>query len=279
MKRGSNSDNSVESQRGRALMGLREMVLRGEFRPGSRIAEVPVGRKLNVSRTPVRHALERLVEEGLLESNTSGGFTVREFTVRDIWDAIEARGVLEGAAARLAAERLSDFKETDSLRRLCEELEQVVSASVAYSQPPSSDEMSRFAELNGKFHAAMVELAKSPMLEWALDRIRGIPFASPRAVIMSGTIEGSLIAQAQHRALLDAIVNREGARAEGIAREHARFARQNLERALAQTPDSTAVQRSGLALIKNALPHVFKERERRPAARSTDMAEAEGYRR
>jgi GntR family transcriptional regulator, vanillate catabolism transcriptional regulator len=259
-------------------MGLREMVLRGEFRAGARIAEVPVGQKLNVSRTPVRHALERLVEEGLLEANASGGFTVREFTVRDIWDAIEARGVLEGAAARLAAERLTDFKEADPLRRLCKDLEEVVSASVANRQAPSSDEMSRFAELNGKFHTAIVELAKSPMLEWAIDRVQGIPFASPRAVIMSGTMEGSLIAQAQHRALLDAIVNREGARAEGIAREHARFARQNLERALVQTPDSAAAERSGLALIKNALPPGFKDAERRRAVPVAETADEDGNR-
>jgi GntR family transcriptional regulator of vanillate catabolism len=261
-------------------MGLREMVLRGEFRPGSRIAEVPVGRKLNVSRTPVRHALERLVEEGLLESTSSGGFTVREFTVRDIWDAIEARGVLEGAAARLAAERLTDFKDTETLRRLCAELELVVNPSVEQRQAPSAAEMGRFAELNGKFHAAIVEVAKSPMLQWALERVQGIPFASPRAVIMSGTMEGSLIAQAQHRALLDAIVNREGARAEAIAREHARFARQNLEQAIAQVPNPEAAGPSGLALIRNGLPLRFKETERRVSARfAEDAAATEGNRR
>jgi hypothetical protein len=67
---------------------------------------------------------------------------------------------------------------------------------------------------------------------------------------MSGSLEGTLIAQAQHRAIVEAIANREGARAESVAREHARFARQNLETALAQPEQSELGKDLGLALIK-----------------------------
>jgi GntR family transcriptional regulator of vanillate catabolism len=242
------------------------MLLRGEFTPGQRISEVPLGQRLGVSRTPVRLALERLVQEGLLEPTGSGGFRVREFTVRDIWDAIEARGVLEGAAARLAAERLSDFRELDPLRRINAELEKLAERSVAQREQPSSDEMIRYAELNGAFHSGVVEAAKSPMLRWALERMESIPFASPTAVVLSGSLEGTLIAQAQHRAILDSIANREGARAENLAREHARFARQNLEMALNQ-PEDAVRQELGLALIKTDLPNFSPNGDRRAASR------------
>jgi GntR family transcriptional regulator of vanillate catabolism len=235
-------------------MNLREMVLRGEFGPGERISEIPLSRRLGVSRTPIRLALERLAQEGLLEPTGTGGFRVREFTVRDIWDAIEARGVLEGAAARLAAERLTDFRELDPLRRIDNELEKLSRNSIVHGHPPSSDEMIRYADLNGAFHAALIDLAKSPMLRWALERIQSIPFASPTTVVPSRSVDGTLIAQAQHAALLDAIGNREGARAENLAKEHARFARQSLEKALAHPPESLAGREMGLALIKRELP-------------------------
>src|ERR1700733_15252333 len=101
------------SQTGRTLLNLREMLLRGDFKPGERISELPMVARLGVSRTPIRLALDRLCHGGLLEVWPSGGFVVRAFTVADIWDAIEMRGVLEGTAARFAAERLTDTSEID----------------------------------------------------------------------------------------------------------------------------------------------------------------------
>jgi GntR family transcriptional regulator of vanillate catabolism len=60
-----------------------------EFKPGERIFEIPLAERLGVSRTPIRLALERLAQDGLLETLESGvSFTVREFTPRDIRDAI-----------------------------------------------------------------------------------------------------------------------------------------------------------------------------------------------
>src|SRR6476661_7927555 len=92
------------SQTGRTLLTLREMLLKGEFAPGERLSELALVARLNVSRTPIRLALDRLSHEGLLEAFPSGGFIVCEFTLADIWDALDMRGVLEGTAARLAAE-------------------------------------------------------------------------------------------------------------------------------------------------------------------------------
>jgi len=80
------SSSGVEgvSQTERVVVTLRGMVLRGDFRPGERLAELSLVSVLNASRTPVRLALERLSHQGLLEASPSGGFRVREFTVADI---------------------------------------------------------------------------------------------------------------------------------------------------------------------------------------------------
>jgi GntR family transcriptional regulator of vanillate catabolism len=96
---GSNRAAEADSHIERTVMRLRELVLTGEFGPGKRISEAPLTVRLGVSRTPIRLALERLAHEGLLEPYPTGGFIVRKFTLNDIWDVIEIRGMLEGGAA------------------------------------------------------------------------------------------------------------------------------------------------------------------------------------
>ena len=100
------SPSDVASHTARALFSLRELLMRGEFAPGERMSELPLVARLGVSRTPIRLALERLAHMGLLDISASGGFTVRGYTAAEALDAIEIRGVIEGTAARLAAERL-----------------------------------------------------------------------------------------------------------------------------------------------------------------------------
>ena len=112
----------VDSQTARALFSLRELLIRGEFAPGERMSELPLVARLKVSRTPIRLALERLAHMGLLDVSASGGFTVRGYTPTEALDAIEIRGVLEGTAARLAAERLVESGEAGALRHLAEEM-------------------------------------------------------------------------------------------------------------------------------------------------------------
>ena len=102
MPRGSPSS----SQTTKATLGLRELIFDGEIKPGERVAEVALAARLGVSRTPMRIALAALAHEGLLDALGGGGFIVRAFTYSEVVDAIELRSVLEGTAARFAAERL-----------------------------------------------------------------------------------------------------------------------------------------------------------------------------
>ena len=95
----------ASSQTVKALLSLRDLILTGALKAGDRISELSVVERLGMSRTPIRMALVRLEEEGLLELIPSGGFSVKDFSERDIYDAIEIRGTLEGLCARLAAER------------------------------------------------------------------------------------------------------------------------------------------------------------------------------
>lgn len=220
----------ANSQTTKAILGLRELLLEGAFEPGERVPELRLVDELGVSRTPLRTALMTLEHEGLLETLPGGGFVVREFTRADIDDAIELRGVLEGTAARLAAERLEADDELEELRATCREIDSIV-------QDRSVETFMRYLELNEAFHQGLRALAKSRQLERALGHVLALPFAPPSALLMVHSAlpeswEILLVAQHQHYALVDAISRREGARADALAREHARIARRNLDIAL-----------------------------------------------
>lgn len=222
--------NRESSQTVKATLGLRELLFEGAFLPGERVAELALVERLGVSRTPLRLALLTLEHEGLLETLPGGGFVVREFTRADVDDAIELRGLLEGAAARFAAERLESDAELAPLRETTAQLEVVVHQERI--------DLVRYVSLNEAFHAELVELARSPSLAREVARVLALPFAAPTALLSSHALlaesrELLLVAQHQHRGLLDAIGSGHGTRAEEIAREHARLSRENLDLVLA----------------------------------------------
>ena len=217
----------------KATLGLRELIFGGELAPEQRVPEIGLAEQLGVSRTPLRLALATLAHEGLLRALPGGGFVVCSFSLSDVADAIELRGVLEGTAARFAAERLVGEPELADLVAVTEQLDAVVGTR--------SPVLERFVELNDEYHRALVDLAKSDAITRAIANVVALPFASPGALLASQAAltreqEVLVVAQHQHRAMLEAVRAGHGARAEEIAREHARLAMLNLELVLASEP-------------------------------------------
>jgi len=254
----SKSSVSEASQTGRTLLNLRGMLLRGDFQPGERISELPLVARLGVSRTPIRLALDRLAHEGLLEVSPTGGFVVRAFTIEDIWDAIETRGILEGAAARLAAERLEHPSELAHLSELHDEMDGMIRPAGDPDGMVDIDSFARYLDVNEEFHSEIVRLAKSPMIRRALAQVNSVPFASPSALLyvkskLPRAPEGFAISHEQHRAIVDAIEHRQGTRAEAVAREHSLATRHNIEMALADTSILSGVPGASLIRIPAAV--------------------------
>ncbi|HRE20804.1 MAG TPA: GntR family transcriptional regulator, partial [Rhabdaerophilum sp.] len=204
--------------------------------------------RLGMSRTPVRTALTMLAEEGLVQPIGTGGFSARAFSERDVNDAIELRGTLEGLAARLAAERGISTFACRLLADLLAQLDEVVTAPVL-----DVDDMERYIDLNARLHREIIRLAESRVVERQIERVMALPFASPSAFVMAQSrCEDArnvlVIAQYQHRAVVEAIIEREGARAEALMREHSRVARRNLgqavrsREALEQVPGGKLIQ-------------------------------------
>lgn len=216
----------------KAQLRLREMILAGELPGGARIAELALVERLGVSRTPIRAALMRLEQEGLLEALPNGGYAVRTFSERDVSDAIELRGTVEGLAARVAAERGVAAVVLNEARACLAEIDRVL------EQPALDDEaFTAYVRLNQRFHNLLAEMAGSAVLARELERVVNLPFASPSGfvVVQANTPRARdmlIVAQDQHRQVLDAIERREGARAEAIMREHSRLAQRNLREAV-----------------------------------------------
>jgi GntR family transcriptional regulator of vanillate catabolism len=245
---GSDPMEAGASQTVKAQLRLRELILAGELAPGARIPELALVERLGVSRTPVRAALVRLQEEGLLDVLPGGGYAVRQFSEADIADAIEVRGTLEGLAARLAAER---GVEADVLAEMHDCLARI---DALLAEPALSERsFSGYVTLNARFHRLLAEMSGSPVVQREVERAVTLQFASPNSFVMvQATGEHArdvlVVAQAQHRAVVEAVMAREGARAEALMREHARIARHNLREALQS--QRMLQQLPGAALIR-----------------------------
>jgi GntR family transcriptional regulator, vanillate catabolism transcriptional regulator len=212
--------SQMATRESRIVVELREMILRGDLAPGERLGEVALAERLGVSRTPIRHALPALAREGLLAPAGARGYVVRAFSARDVLEALDVRGVLEGLAARMVAERGASSELLRELRRCLADGDEIF----ARGHLLETDE-SRYSELNGRFHALIVEAAGSRAIGDALARNDHVPFAAARAVAFDRLDKDSMFdilryAHRQHHAIARALEAGEGARAEALMREH-----------------------------------------------------------
>ena len=218
-----------------AILGLRQLIMDGELRAGDRLSEVRLAARLEVSRTPLRLALAQLEHEGLLEPVPGGGFVVRSFSGRQVVDAIELRGLLEGQAARLAAVRNNGPRALGNLVACVAKLDRIVSGNGGI---PTGEEFELYVELNEAFHDELFVLADSDVLRDAYERVLALPFAQPSfflpAQADTSQFEPTLAAgNTGHHGILDAIERGDSDEAERLARAHAQLTVRNLESVLA----------------------------------------------
>lgn len=138
---------------------LREGIIDGAFSPGDQINEAQVAAQLQVSRGPVREALHRLVQEGLLLSRPNRGVFVQELTVRDIAEIYESREVIECAAAEIIC-RLERAHRDATASRLDAIVERMHDALV-------SDDWTRLGRIDLEFHTVLVRDAGNSRLDRA----------------------------------------------------------------------------------------------------------------
>jgi len=143
----------------RAYLQIRAMILSGALAPGSQIREEQLAESCGVSRTPVRDALNRLESELLIRRSESQRSFVANWSIDDVEEAFILREMLEGLAARRAAERIG----RDQLQQL-----QQLNAAIGRTVQTVHADIPAFLEHNRQFHGIILDASASPRLPAAL---------------------------------------------------------------------------------------------------------------
>jgi DNA-binding GntR family transcriptional regulator len=191
-----------------AYTRLRSEIRGGTLLPGTRLRETELADRLQVSRTPVREALKRLESEGLVVFSQPRGMTVTELTAGQVLELYAMREILEGAAARFAAEHASAF-EIESLKHLVAQHAGIKTAEDAYRNNRQIDE-------------AIASAAHNVYLLKALNVLQdAVSLLGPTTYIVPGRIKLGLTEIAN---VVKAIANRDPDEAESAARSAVRAA-------------------------------------------------------
>ncbi|GAA2238317.1 GntR family transcriptional regulator [Streptomyces nogalater] len=194
-------DFAPESER--VTRQLRDEILDGVRRPGSRLVERELAEALGVSRLPVREALKALVAEGLVTPRPRTWAVVREFTPSDVADLDEVRSVLEALSFRLAAQRHT--------RAGLEKLRADVDAELEAARAGDAVRARRAA---ADFHQTVTSLAGNELLT-ELERV-----LRSRLRWLLGQHDDLLAVAREHEALYDAIAERDVPRVEALVGQH-----------------------------------------------------------
>lgn len=187
---------------------LRQAILDDAYPPGTKLVESELAAHLSISRTPIREALHKLELEGLVERGPgASGLRVAGLTPEEVREIYGIRAVLEGYAARLAADRAAPA----DVRRLEALLEASEAAIAAHDRP-------RLLQLNTEFHDAINALSGSRRLTALLLGLREQIVKYRRATLEIGG-QGA-IALAEHRAIVEALAAGDGERAERLVLAH-----------------------------------------------------------
>lgn len=208
-------DKNIKSLGQSVFLRLEEEILNGTLKPGDTLTEISLSKRMGVSRTPLRAAIHALAEEGLVEVTPNRGAVVVGVGIDDLVDIYKIRMRLEGIAASLAAQRISD----DALARLVESVE----LSEFYLMKNDSDHLK---ELDSEFHSIIYKASGSRHLCKILTELhRNI--RSYRK--MSLSVPDRLLASVEeHKGILAAIKAHDEKEAERLAVEHINSALDNL---------------------------------------------------
>ncbi|BCZ90688.1 GntR family transcriptional regulator [Thermus thermophilus] len=192
---------------------LRQAILEGRLKGGERLVQEALASTFGTSRIPVRDALRRLHQEGLVEADERGGYRVATWGPEDVEDVYTLRLLLEPEALRLAGPKLSE-----------EELDELEALQFQMEEAASEGDLDRYVDLNRSFHFFIYEAAgKRRLFQFIQMLWSGLPPLTPLSV--PGQLDRS---NREHRLLVQAL--RKGAVEEAvhILRRHIRYAMEAL---------------------------------------------------
>lgn len=194
-----------------AYAAIRAALRDGTLPPGMRLTETDLAARFGVSRTPVRQAIARLEAEGLLTHEPRRGLSVARPDHGQVVELYVMREIMEGAAARLAAQHASDTE----LAAMAEMLD---------AEAAAFEDTRALASLNQRFHGTIYLATHNRYLLRSLEQLSAQLALLPSLLTLG---ERAAAAHAEHRAIVAALQARDGALAEEAARHHARMAQRH----------------------------------------------------
>lgn len=206
---------SDASLRNKVHKYIKTHIITGIYEPGETLLESKLADELGVSRTPIREAIRLLEMEGLVETSAKKGAAVLGISNKDVKDIFAIRQLVEGLAARWAAERLT-AEELKELQKIFDLME-----FYAHKQ-----DMEEIAELDNRFHQIIYEASGSKILKLTLGNLHQYVQMARLGSLkihdrLTHTIE-------EHRAILDAFLAKDPETAEQALALHAKMAYQNI---------------------------------------------------
>jgi len=208
-------DNKSASLEEKVFFTLEDEILSGELTKGESLTEIALSKRLGVSRTPIRGALHRLAEDGLVEISPNKGAVVLGIDKEDLIDIYKVRNRLEGLASASAAINISD-EELSELRESVELSEFYISRG----------DTEKVKELDTAFHQLIYRASGNHQLENILTELhRKIKTYRKLSLSVSGRVAHSI---SEHREILKAIEERDSALADSLTSRHIERALENV---------------------------------------------------
>jgi DNA-binding GntR family transcriptional regulator len=197
------SDTITRSNLGESVYRLLwDRILDRRLHPGEKLSDVRLSDELGVSRTPVREALNRLVQDGIVKSEPNRGFYVASFSAKDIEEIYDLRAALESAALQISGPRLGPELLHEALAELDRVEQQYLAAQ---SEKEMADAATAFLECDREFHRALVERAGNSRLTATVEGL----WAQIAVFQKAGTYrrDWTEMAIAHHRAIIAALLD------------------------------------------------------------------------
>jgi len=204
-------DDSSSTQ-DKAYGYLKDAIVNGAYKPNQRLKVLQIAERLEISRTPVKEALGRLAQEGLVTRDLGSGYVVQGLSVREILDLYRVREVLEVEAAREALPNLND--------QVVQEMHETLAQADKLLAQPHFNE---FLRVNRKFHNIIVAQTQNKVLQQILSGLDA-RFWSIGTVVVSRHPQRAKDIRQENRAILDALIAGDVRRVEKAVRAHVRGA-------------------------------------------------------
>ena len=196
--------------REKILENIRDAIISGSMKPGSKVSEPDLAERFGISRTPIREAFRQLESEGFLTVIPRKGAVVSTFSQKEVEEFYAIKSILEGYAARRACANLTE-KEIDRLETINEKLQELA----------AQDNVKQFFRVHNDFHELFIKAADNDKLR---EMISGLVTRFQRLRLMSLSLPGRMtISVQEHRKIIDAFRKRDCESAESLVRINAEY--------------------------------------------------------